>query len=115
MTITESPDLSTAVDLPRPGAWSLHWRGRVFRESDMTGQHLATLALISGTDDFESLDIDPTNGHQRLMSVLTAFVVVDRVGGVDDVDAVTDIVSQAIAEVSAASVDEILGAIDFDS
>jgi len=75
------------------------------------------LSLISGTDDFNSLDVDPRHGHQRLMMVLTAFVVVDRVrvAGTNDADAVAAIVAESIADVSAASVDEILGAIQFDS
>jgi hypothetical protein len=115
MTVLEAPDTSTGVDLPRPGGWSLHWRGRVFRESDMTGQHLATLALISGRDDFELLDIDPRHGHQRLMSVLTAFVVVEASQSVADEDELAAVVASKVAEVAKASVDEILGAIQFDS
>lgn len=116
MTILESPDTSTAVGLPRPGAWSLHWRGRTFHESMLTGQHLATLALLTGSDDFEALDIDPRHGHQRLMQMLTVFVCIDavRTSGVDDADQVALMMAAAIDEVSKASVDELLGSLQYE-
>lgn len=114
MTILEAPNPSTSVDLPRPGAWSLHWRGRVFRESDLTGQHLATLALLTGSDDFGALDLDPRHGHQRLMQMLMAFITVESAGDVADGDELADIIAAKINEVSRASVDELLGAIRYD-
>lgn len=115
MTILESPDTATAVDLPHPGAWSLHWRGLTFDESQLTGQHLATLALLTGTDDYESLDVDPRHGHQRLMQLLTTVVAVHAVrsSGTDDADQVALVMADAINQVSSASVDEILGALRY--
>ena len=86
--------MSTATELPRPGEWSIQWRGNTYGEADVTGQHLAVLALIAGSDDFESLDIDPRHGDA-------------------DEDDIAGQVAHAVAEVSAASVDEILGALRF--
>ncbi len=116
MTTLEAPNPITAVDLPRPGAWSLHWRGKTFHESHVTGQHLATLALLTGSDDYESLDVDPRHGHQRLMQMLAACVCVDavRTSGVDDADQVAVIMASAIDEVSKASADELLGSLRYD-
>lgn len=110
------PDANTFVDMPEPGAWSIQWRGIVYGEADVTGQHLAVLALIAGTDDFESLDIDPRHGHQRLMMMIAAIVAVDAVealgpdAGEDDI---AGQVARSVAEVSEASVEEILGALRF--
>lgn len=114
MTITDTPDTSTAS--PRLDAWSLHWRGRVFSESMVTGQHLATLALLTGSDDYANLDIDPRFGHQRLMQMLTVFVCIDavRTSGVTDADQVALLMADAIDEVSKASADELLGSLHFD-
>lgn len=110
------PDVATLAELPRPGAWSIQWRGNTYGEADVTGQHLAVLALIAGTDDFESLDIDPRHGHQRLMMMIAAVAAVasvEALGADADEGAVADQVAKAVAEVSAASVDEILGALRF--
>lgn len=116
MTILEAPNPTTVVDLPRPGAWSLYWRGRTFHESMLTGQHLATLALLTGSDDFADLNVDPRQGHQRLMQMLAVVVCIDAVkaSGVDDADQVALMMADAISEVSSASVDEILGALRYD-
>ena len=111
-----SPDISTATELPRPGEWSIQWRGNTYGEADVTGQHLAVLALIAGTDDFESLDIDPRHGHQRLMMMIASVVAVasvESLGADADEDDIAGQVAHAVAEVSAASVDEILGALRF--
>lgn len=114
MTTLEAPNLTTAVDLPRPGGWAIRWRGSRWTDADVTGQHLATLALLSGTDDFDSLDIDPRHGHQRLMSMLMALVCVQRAQGCIDVEDVTNTLAVALDEVSKASADEILGALVLD-
>jgi hypothetical protein len=114
MTTLESPNPATAVDLPRPGGWTLEWRGRKWTDADVTGQHLATLALLTGTDDYASLDVDPRHGHQRLMSMLMALVSVDRSQGMEDADAVAAMLTEVLQEISKASVDEILGALKFD-
>lgn len=114
MTTLQAPNPTTVVDLPRPGAWSLHWRGRTFRESQLTGQHLATLALLTGSDDFAALDVDPRHGHQRLMQMLMAFRTVEESAGVEDEDALAAVVAATISEVSTASVDEILGSLRYD-
>jgi hypothetical protein len=113
MTLTE-PDLSTLVDLPRPGGWLIRWRGSEWRDTDVTGQHLATLALLAGDDSFESLDVDPRHGHQRLMGMLTALVCVERAQDLEDVDQVAATLSAALDEVAKASADEILSALTFE-
>ena len=106
MTITEAP----------PAPWRITWRGDTWNESDLTGQHLAVLALIAGRDDFDMLEMTPTNGHQRLMMMITACVVVSHSAGADpkDADEVAAMVAESVDEVSKASVDEILGALTFD-
>ncbi len=118
-TLTATPPLpppppaAMMVDLPKPGAWTLRWRGRTFSEADLTGQHLSTLALLSGSDDFENLDVDPRSGHQRLMQMLMAVVCVDRVTGIDP-EAVGAVLAVAIDEIAQAPAEEILGALVFD-
>lgn len=74
------PDPAT-IDrrLPEPGSWRITWRGRVWHESDITGEHLALIALITGEDDWRALDlaeIDPKRGPYRLMLMITALVAV---------------------------------------
>jgi hypothetical protein len=115
-TLTARPDATTGKDLPRPGGWSITWRGTVYRDTDVTGQHLATLALISGTDDYASLDIDPRHGHQRLMMMLTAFVAVAATAGIDtaDPDRIAAEIASAINGVSTATADDILGSLSFN-
>lgn len=115
MTVIDTPPSTPPVDLPAPGGWSIEWRGRTFHESELTGQHLATLALLTGSDDFAALDVDPRHGHQRLMSVLMAFLTVAaaREVGPEDGDVLAGVIAQAIDEVSSASVDELLGALTF--
>jgi hypothetical protein len=108
------PDISTAA--PAPGEWAISWRGLRFSESGFTGQHLSVLSLIAGTDEFDTLDIDPRHGHQRLMMVIAACVVVSATktmpedAGQEDV---VNLVAQAVAEVSSAPAEEILGALTF--
>ena len=114
MTTLEAPDIATGVNLPRPGAWSLHWRGRVFREADLTGQHLSTLALLSGSDDYSALDLDPRNGHQRLMQMLMAFLTVEASAKTSDPDDLSRVIASMIDVVAQAPVDELLGALRYD-
>lgn len=114
MTTLEAPNPITAVDLPRPGAWSLHWRGKTFHESHVTGQHLATLALLTGSDDYQSLDLDPRHGHQRLMQMLMAFLTVEASGDVADGEDLAAVIATKIDEVSKASADELLSSLRYD-
>lgn len=114
MTAPSVPKLPPPTGAPvgaPSSAWALFWRGRAYNESDLTGQHLAFLALLTGSDDYEALDINPLAGHQRLMQMLTAFVCVERTAGIDDPAMAGDEMAAAIQEVAKASVDEILGAL----
>lgn len=102
-----------------PG-WTLTWRGRRFHDSDLTGRHLSTLAILTGTDQFDTLDISPVTGHQRLMFMIAAFLAVDAADMVDTSaddaeDQAAQIVARAVGEVSHASADEILGALTIHS
>jgi hypothetical protein len=111
-----APDPSTIAAGEKPVAWSIVWRGLKFDESQLTGQHLSVLSLIVGSDDFSALDIDPRHGHQRLMMMIAAFVVVEAAavseadGGAEAVEA---LVAEAMQEVASASAEEILGALHF--
>jgi len=115
-SIATRPDPTTVINLPRPGEWSITWRGSTLHESELTGQHLAVLSLITGSDSYEDLDIDPRDGHQRLMMMLSAVAAVAATEGLDenaDADAVAHIVAEAMMSVTKASVDEILGSLNF--
>lgn len=103
---------------PSPG-WSIHWRGRVWHESDLTVQHLAVMALLTGDDDFASLDLAapedhpawerfkhahaPWRGYMRLFFTLVAFLAVEREKG--DGAALAEIVH----ELQSATAEELLG------
>lgn len=119
MTTLAPPNPETLVDVPRPGSWAIEWRGRTVTEADISGQHLSVLSMISGTDDFASLDVDPRHGHQRLMLMIAAIDVVAAVNemgdDVSDEDAVANVVAASVAAVSKASADEILGALRFEA
>ena len=105
------------TDTATTAPWTLTWRGIVFHEDQLAGRHLAVLAIITGRDDFTALEMSPANGHQRLMMMLATVVASTRVeeAGVEEEDALATIVAESINEVSTASVDEILGALSFDT
>ena len=99
--------------------WSMNWRGDSWTDDDLTGLHLATLALISGDDRFENLELSeadvtgyPSEGYMRLMFMLSSFVVVSVCNGLDD-EAAQSATTAALTEIQAASADEILGSIKF--
>lgn len=104
-TETEAPDT-----LP---AWSLHWRGKVFSESELTGKHLSVLAMIAGNDTFDLLDMNPTLGHQRIMMMLSAFIAVEETRDCGP-DEVPDKLVAVLATVADAPAEEILGSIRFE-
>ena len=114
-TTFPAPDPSAMVDGEKPVAWSITWRGLKFDESQLTGQHLSVLSLIVGSDDFSALDMDPRHGHQRLMMMIAAFVVVEAAVSSTDggADAVGALVAEVMQEVASASAEEILGSLHF--
>lgn len=109
-------DQATASATPPPpvetdSGWTIRWGGSTWTEADFTGQHLSVLALITGNDDFASLDLDPRHGHQRLMLVITAFLAVQNTRDVTDATDAAEQVAKAMREVADAPVEEILGAL----
>jgi len=106
MTMTEE----TATVAP---PWKITWRGKTWAESDLTGRHLSVLSLITGRDDFDALEMSPTQGHQRLMMMIAACMVVDA-GAVGDTDEAAALMAESMDEVANAPVEEILGALTFD-
>lgn len=110
MTTTES-EVEIPDTLP---PWSLHWRGQVFHESDLTGRHLSVLSLMTGRDDFDALDMNPTLGHQRVMMMISAFLAVQAGFQAGDPDAAADVIATVMAEVADAPAEEILGSIRFE-
>lgn len=114
MTVLEAPT-GPRVDLPPPAVspgWSIEWRGRRWHESELTGQHLANMAILLGRDDFDMLDLHPGAGFQRLMNMIAVFVAVDAAGDAEP-DEVQEKMAMAIAEIAEASAEEILGAVRF--
>lgn len=105
------PTTRTVVDTR---SWSLHWRGRVFRESELTGRHLSVLALIAGRDDFDMLEMNPMLGHQRLMMVLAAFLAVEATEGIEDTEEAADAVAAVLKRVADSPAEEIIGALHYD-
>lgn len=129
MTMT-APDPTARVDRPAPVEWRIEWRGRIWRETDQEGRHLAVIALLTSRDDFNDLDLAsvidddeplsgvflavaaeaaPWRGHQRLMYCIAAFLAVEY-----EQDGTGEGVTRAIAELGEASAREILGALRFD-
>lgn len=101
--------------------WRITWGDRSWTEDDLTGQHLATLSLISGDDRFENLLITedevrsyPTEGYMRLMFMLATLLAVDAANELNDADEATGAVATSLQTVQQASADEILGALSFD-
>lgn len=99
-------------------SWRITWQGKSWTDADLTGQHLAALALISGDDRFEGLRIEadeikayPALGHQRLMNLLGALVVVDTADTFGDDQ---DELAAALDEIRQASADDILGCVEFN-
>ena len=100
--------------------WTIRWRGQTWTDRDLTGQHLATLALLSGDDRFEDLSITeadlatyPGEGYMRLMNMIGAFVTVAATDGIDDPDDAHEAAVKALARIQRAPAEEILASITF--
>ena len=115
LAIMTTQPAGPAVDLPPPGrTWRIEWRGRTWRESDLKGSHLAFVALLNGTDDWQMLDVadlNPTVGPVRLMNLIAAFMAVEQ--GADAAEDETVLV-RIIREVGEAPAAELLDAVRFD-
>lgn len=105
-------------ELPPPTAdaaakWSLTWKGRTFHQDDLTGEHLAFLALLTGWDGWhhatpdDIADMNPATGPVRTMNLLAAFVcVADALEEPEQIAAV-------IQDIRATSVSDLLDSIRF--
>lgn len=99
--------------LAPPGRWRIEWQGRTWSEDDLTGAHLALVALLNGVDDWATLDVanlDPRIGPVRLMNLLAAFIAVDA--GI--VMANPSALAEVIRSVGDAPAEELLAAVRFD-
>ena len=96
-----------------PTTWSLDWRGSTYHESKMTGRHLSILALISGSESYNLVDLNPMSGHQQLMMAIAMFEVAARVDAteLEDPDELQALVVGVMEEVAQAPAEEILGAL----
>lgn len=99
--------------------WTITWRGQSWTDDDLTGLHLATLALISGDDRFEDLTITPEEvalypalGFMRAFNLLRTFVLVAALDGTDG-DEANEIDGRVLDELKAATADELIGAFAF--
>jgi hypothetical protein len=93
------------------GGWRIGWRGRVWTDADIRGEHLAFVALLTGDDSWRMLDVAdvrPEVGPVRLMCLIAALVAVD--------DAVSDEteLAEIIVRVRATPVAELLDALSVD-
>jgi len=62
-------------------SWQITWGDHTFTDLDITGEHTAVLALLTGVDSWEHLDLSemgPEIGPARLMWLITAWVAVAR-------------------------------------
>lgn len=109
------PPTGPRVEQAEPGPqWRIEWRGRVWRESDLKGAHLAFVALLNGNDDWQMLDVrdlNPAVGPVRLMSLISAFMAVEQ--GVELAEDDLALV-RIIREVGEASAAELLDAVRFE-
>ncbi|MEM9516041.1 MAG: hypothetical protein AAGA42_14410 [Actinomycetota bacterium] len=110
---TAPPSGATTTDADPEWGWRITWKGRSWTDQDLTGQHLSVLSLIVGSDEYELLDMDPRQGHQRLMNMIAALQVVAHSVDVDEVDALAGVLAKAINEIRETSAVEILGSIEF--
>lgn len=103
----------TDVLAPPTGRWRIEWGGRSWSEDDLTGAHLAFVALLNGVDDWQALDVanlNPAIGPVRLMNLLAAFIAVEAGEAMDDPVALTQVI-RAVGEIPAAA---LLAALRFD-
>lgn len=100
-------------------AWRITWRGKQWTDLDLTVQHLGVLALLSGNDDWESLDVEHgiaaaragvMDGYMRLVNMLCAFAFVDRVPEGTPEDDAQELGAKAIDEVRKVTAVELLDA-----
>lgn len=115
MTMTELAP-PTSPNLP---AWTIRWHGHAWSDADLTVEHLAALAVISGDDSFGSLMLDPVvvrdypgEGYMRLVFMLSALAVVEACRGLEGEEAQARS-TFVLGEIQKASADLVLGCISF--
>lgn len=99
--------------------WTIRWQGHTWTDQDVTVEHLATLAIISGDDSFGSLELTPDvikdypgEGYMRLVFMLSALAGVAACEGLDGDEAQGEL-TIALADIQRASADSVLAAITF--
>ena len=104
---------------PNLPAWTITWRGHSWADTDVTVEHLAALAVISGDDSFGSLNLNPVvirdypgEGYMRLVFMLSALAVVEACDGLDGAEAEAMSV-RVLSEIKKATADSVLGCIRF--
>ena len=100
--------------------WTIRWAGHEWTPNDLTGQHLAALAIISGDDSFGSLELTPdtmigypAQGYMRLMFMLSALAGVTACEGLEG-DEAAGMMGRVLASIQAATAEDILASITFD-
>lgn len=114
----------TATMLASPAApklpdWSITWRGHSWSDSEITVEHLAALAVISGDDSFGALMLDPVvirdypgQGYMRLVFMLSALAVVEACKGLEG-DEAAAMSAWTLEEIQRSTADAVLGSIRF--
>lgn len=120
MPTKATPKPRTPKPKPVDWTWKITWRGKSWTDADLTGQHLAVLVMMSGSDEWGQLSIpealakakaEVLDGFMRLFYMLAAFVVVDRVPDDTPEAEAHEMTVRALDEIRKASAEEIIGAI----
>jgi hypothetical protein len=124
MMLLAPPDLDTRVELPRPDwSWRITWRGRSWTDNDLTGQHVAVLAILNSRDDWADLNMTEAiheaitsviDGPLRLVNMIIALASVDRSPEGTPEDEAQEVTALTIQEVRAVPMVEIISAIEFN-
>jgi hypothetical protein len=98
MSMLAPPDPST-----RAASWRIEWAGRSYSWDDLTVAHLSIVALLTGSDEWETLSpwqIDPNTGYMMAANLLTAFLAIERAGDDDlDDEQAASVMAQVLNEV----------------
>lgn len=104
---------------PKLPDWTIRWGGYSWADSEVTVEHLAVLAVISGDDSFGSLVLDPVvvrdypgQGYMRLVFMLSALAVVEACRGLDG-DEAAEMTARVMSGIQKSAAEVVLGCISF--